>query len=501
MVLFKAGKDVPMGIMGLAHSLEDAKAYKLPEKDTRPEKEPEDKEQKENTFLALHDEAAEAVATFRSLHRLTKLMTAISAPLQFKFTLEPALNKYGSLTFTDAHRDIYKLHHSHSRAVASELRNTASGIEAAYQFPKLLLIALISDYDVFIQKLIKTAFMAQPQLQSGVQRNITLPELSRFSTIEEALDYLIERDIDGILYEDHSAQLKALNKLFNIKVDTDSQTVTTFLELCERRNLYTHNAGRVNSRYLSKCVQFGCDVSKLSTGQHLDVTEDYLNEAVLTSHELKIKLCQYVWRKIIPEEQRLADEQLNQSAFKLLQEDEYSLAERILEYGIKHTGKTEQKTRLMMIVNHANALKLSRKKQRAISELDKIDWSASSDSFQISVAAIKDDLTAVTKMMGNAVKGGALTESDFRTWPVFKASRSDTRARENMKEVGFVKQLTGCQICCIEWAPHIFHICHCESHQLLYRDADAYPVKDEAVRVAARHGPFSGRSTCAMVLP
>jgi hypothetical protein len=114
--------------------------------------------------------------------------------------LKPALLKHGSLALSHSDRDIYEVHQSHARTVAGALRNTASGIEAAAEFPKLLLIALISDYDVFLQKLIKAAFLAQPQLQSNVQKNITLADLSRFSTVAEASDYLIDREIDGILW-------------------------------------------------------------------------------------------------------------------------------------------------------------------------------------------------------------------------------------------------------------------------------------------------------------
>ena len=307
-------------------------------------------------FLALHNEAAEAVSALRALHRVTKLITSASAPLQFEYTLRAALKKHSSLAFSDQARDIYEVHRSHGRAISGAFRDTASGIEAAIHFPKLLLIALISGYDVFLQKLIKAAFKAQPKLRTGVERNISLGELSEFSSIGEASEYLIEREIDGILHEDHLSQMRAINKLFNIKVDTDEPKSQAFLELCERRNLYTHNAGLVNARYLSKCSQLGIDTAGLAMNQHLDVTDDYLREALLISHELKIKLCQYSWRKLVPNERALADAELNDAAFGLLQEDEYLLAERILEYGIKHTGKTEEKTRLMMVVC-ARALK------------------------------------------------------------------------------------------------------------------------------------------------
>lgn len=56
--------------------------------------------------------------------------------------------------------------------------------------------------------------------------------------------------------------------------------VLDFLEICERRNLFTQNAGIVNQTYLSKRQGFGVDISGIKLGTALLVSREYYKEAV-----------------------------------------------------------------------------------------------------------------------------------------------------------------------------------------------------------------------------
>jgi hypothetical protein len=140
--------------------------------------------------------------------------------------------------------------------------------------------------------------------------------------------------------------------------------------------------------------------------------------------------------KTTPERKvKKADSALNDIAFELLAGDEYSLAEKILDYGINHTGKSSDLVRRMMVVNYANAIKLGGNKERAEEELAKFDWSASNTAFQISVAAVKDDIKAVIRQLPDAVKSGEINEYMLRVWPVFKKMRGDKTFQDKFKEI------------------------------------------------------------------
>lgn len=151
--------------------------------------------------------------------------------------------------------------------------------------------------------------------------------------------------------------------------------------------------------------------------------------------ELSVKLLQFIWRKLAPKEHDDADRALNNTAIELLAADDYKLAERLLDYGINHTGVTSDVMRKMMIVNYANAIKLGGDHTKAEAILASHDWSATNAAFQICVAAIKDDFNAVVKQMESAVRSGEVAEEEFRSWPVFKKARGEKIFQDEFKKI------------------------------------------------------------------
>ncbi|MFH0303459.1 hypothetical protein AAFX91_41420, partial [Bradyrhizobium sp. 31Argb] len=125
----------------------------------------------------------------------------------------------------------------------------------------------------------------------------------------------------------------------------------------------------------------------------------------------------------------------NDTAVELLAGDDYQLAERLLDYGINHTGVSSDIMRRTMIVNYANAVKLGGDSARAEKELGKHDWSATNAAFQICVAAVRDDVKSVVDQMQAAVRGQELGEEQFRTWPVFKKARSEKLFQDQFKKL------------------------------------------------------------------
>ena len=78
-----------------------------------------------------------------------------------------------------------------------------------------------------------------------------------------------------------------------------------------------------------------------------------------------------------------------------------------------------------MVVNLANAEKLRGNKDEAEKILQSEDWSAATDAFLVCVAAVRDDVQTVIRLMKPAVTAGHLKIADFQDWPVFEKVRSD----------------------------------------------------------------------------
>jgi hypothetical protein len=407
--------------MEIVDSLEKATRLVPSTKPKQPKK--EIKDSPDLPFLRLMRDTSSKLQIFKSFDPVISFLR--NPMFQFVQTIEPALNKVAQLKQETSKKKIYSFDIAHCGAIDKSIRQTLNRMDAATHFPRHAVIGLIAAYDIIIHKLIQTGIQAQTKIPFGLDKTITLRDLQSFSTIEEAAHHLIRREIDSILEGGHLEQLKELNRLFAISINTDDPCIRDFLEVCERRNLFAHTAGRVSQRYLSRCRKFGIDVRGIKVGTRLDADSKYYGRAVLLIDELCTKLIQYVWRKLLPSQREVADAELNLHANDLILDEEYSLAERILDYGINHTGRSKDRDHRMMVVNYANAIKLGGDKDRAIKELHKLDWSASNSAFRISVAAIEDNLPEILRLMPNAIRNKAISKDDFRGSPVFGPARED----------------------------------------------------------------------------
>lgn len=189
----------------------------------------------------------------------------------------------------DNERTVFRLAAANIQPILVALKQTTNSIVAANQLPELVLMGLVGAYDVVLQKLVKTGLKYEDKIGYGSDKSIRLKDLKGFSTIQEAVDFLTDKEVESILQQDHLDQLNEINKLFSVKIDTQDRCVRQFLEVCERRNLFAHNAGFVNDRYLAKCKSFGIDVSAVKLGEHLTVEGPYYRAAVSIVDELCIK--------------------------------------------------------------------------------------------------------------------------------------------------------------------------------------------------------------------
>jgi hypothetical protein len=132
----------------------------------------------------------------------------------------------------------------------------------------------------------------------------------------------------------------------------------------------------VSQQYLVHCKNNGYDVKDIQVGRRLEVNPDYFRNAVHVIYEIGAKLCFVLWRKFDKQGADLAEKELNELSFALISKRQYSLAEILLTFGVEviRQRKGLDRTRIMMVVNLANAVRLQKQKERAKTILSKEDW-------------------------------------------------------------------------------------------------------------------------------
>jgi hypothetical protein len=340
--------------------------------------------------------------------------------------------------------EIYELGYLQYRQFNRLAERVYSFSRAGLHLPQVMIIGIISVYDHFLSQLLTLVFDVHEEVILTSEKTIKFSDLTKFANIGEARASIISKEVENIVRESHQEQFVWMERKFDTKLRSGLSCWPLFIELCERRNLFTHTGGVVSAQYIANCKEHKCDIGQTTAGDKLDVDPDYFLRAINVVAEIGIKLTYVLWRKFLPVEREKADAYLNDITFNLIDRREYGLAEALLAFGtdvIKRYGG-EDRTRRMMIVNLANAIRLQDREDEAKAILKQEDWGATGYEYQICVAAVNGDVRKTVELIKKIGDNGAVSRDDYRQWPVFRGMRSDTNFVNAFEELFGEKLIT-----------------------------------------------------------
>lgn len=343
----------------------------------------------------------------------------------FSFHAESFVAEHGAQLGKDRKRvRYYALSDKKLRSLTAILDERAETVRFSENLPKMLVPALVAQFDAFILRTINDILKSKPEIANSIDKTVSLKELLSFPNIETARASIIDKEIDSVMRDSHEKHLQWIADRVGVKFEPEKELQEQFFELCERRNIIIHNAGRVNAQYLKNCARAGIDVSTLKEGEVLTVGADYLAKAVSCVIEMAVKINQVCWRKLDPSTIEHAERTINNATYELIYRKKLRLAVRLLEFCRKdvRSWKSDE-IRLMTLINHANALRLLGEKEEAKKLLLTEDWSARSLNFQICADAVLEDYSkcvATFVAHHNSIKIGRV---DYADWPVFSGLR------------------------------------------------------------------------------
>jgi hypothetical protein len=291
--------------------------------------------------------------------------------------------------------------------------------------PRSFQVSLVSSFDAFLGKLVGVLFRLRPELLKSSDRELTFSQLSDFGSIEEAKEYLLEKEIETLLRKSHSEQFDWLENKFAIKLRVDLPTWPTFIEVTERRNLFVHSDGVVSRQYLKVChdqhVQLDAATKQ---GSQLGVTQAYFRMAHEAIFEIGVKLGQVLWRKLKPSDAEEADDNLSDLCYDLIKEGKYRLAQKLLDFACCSAMKhADEKHRLIFLVNRAQAYKWDNQVEKALEIVACQDWTATAPAFQMAAAVLRDKYDDAIGIMKDIGSEGMPHKVQYKTWPLFREIR------------------------------------------------------------------------------
>ncbi len=301
--------------------------------------------------------------------------------------------------------------------------------------PESLFVSLISQYDAFLNKLLKILFKTRPEYINNSERELSFSQLIQFDSIETAREYVIEKEVETVLRKSHSEHFDYLENKLAIPLRKDLPIWQTFIEITERRNLFVHCDGIISNQYLKVCKDHKCDIKNFNVNDRLNVDLKYFTTAYNCLYELSTKLTHTIWRKLIKNDFENADKSLNEICYSLLTSGQYDLADIMLDFACKQTKHFNDSTKNIFIVNKALSSYLNSKEENAKKIIESKDWSASSDDFKLANLIITENYEEVYELIKKIGNDGVVDKENYKTWPLFYKLRKEDKFKETFKEV------------------------------------------------------------------
>lgn len=319
-----------------------------------------------------------------------------------------------------------------------KLRKRVAQTEIAFSdVPRSFLVSLVSQYDAFLGKLVRTAFKLKPELLKSSEKTLTFSQLSEFCSLEDATEHLLEKEVETLLRKSHADQFEWLESKVGVKLRVDLPVWPTFIEVTERRNLFVHCDGVVSSQYTSICREHGVPVDTAAElGVRLEVPYKYFRAAHEAIFEIGVKLAQVLWRRLRLESLEAADDALNNVTYDLLQRRKYHLAKVLLDFVFTPAVKySDEQHRLIFLVNRCQAYKWSGDVGRANELIQAQDWTATRDAFKLAAAVLTDRYQEAINLMRKIGVGGYPHKVHYRTWPLFTEIRKKPEFAQVFEEI------------------------------------------------------------------
>jgi hypothetical protein len=297
-------------------------------------------------------------------------------------------------------------------------------------------VMLLSYFDFLISDLIRYFYRKYPESLSGKELGLTLSELNLLGSISEAIDFVINKQADNVLYDSLENQKKYFKNTLKIDTKDDQINWSRLIEATERRHIIVHNNCKVNRRYLAtvNLLEPSDKEKTMKEGALIHITEEYFRsvfEEICISGLILLQCC---WRKWEKDKVDHADNQLILDIYDLLLKENWKCAERLGLFS-KGCQVADQACRLTLDVNYCQSLKWQGKKNELDEELKKFDVSALSPKFVLAVFALRSDRSSFYKNVANAITVDKMSEEYFSKWPLFRELRQDSDYEEKIRTV------------------------------------------------------------------
>lgn len=327
-------------------------------------------------------------------------------------------NEANKLSFTILDHNAYNLYNP----------NVARRKEAMITTQKKLLSqsvlsSIVTIFESYLSRIYEILVITDPKSYLN-DKQIHITQIFNVS-ISEIIHDTVQDEVEQKMFDSLKA-LDLIKEKSKFDIDRYCKIRNYFEEIYYRRNIFIHNNGIVNERYLSKVDKDLCN--ELKKGQYAECNKEYLNNSIRTLKKV-ISTMYFELLNTIPCNDIELYYTLSNVGFDALCEEEYDIAEHIYNLLRNHT-EFEFIDKATYQVNYINSLKQQGKDYLKL--LKKFDVSIATDNFKIAKLCLEDKFEEAYNLLVQSYPK-SFNAIEIREWPLFIDFRK-TEFYEKFKE-------------------------------------------------------------------
>lgn len=322
-----------------------------------------------------------------------------------------------------------KLDHEGGKKFISAMKRFSKTQKRKSSLYQSSLVTIISYVEWFLAQLIHRYYEKNPNAIGLKDKQLSLNDLYEIGSIDDAKKYLIDTKVESVLRGSFKDWIAFLKDQMGLSMGYLKESEEMLIEACQRRNLYVHNGGVVNSIYLKNCSFNSSKGPEI--GAKLTCDNEYIENVLSAFEKSFLLISAELWKKTEPK---------NSSRFKVLSEmahehicnERYDIGKSISYFLWGDKGQKEIDQTVAQI-NYWQAIKWSGDFSSILKDVQNADFSAKDSIFILAQHVLLDEYEQAFNLMPDVLKTDKLNFKDVVDWPLFKELREQEgfKALEN----------------------------------------------------------------------
>ncbi|MFA6460602.1 MAG: hypothetical protein WCV73_05180 [Patescibacteria group bacterium] len=292
------------------------------------------------------------------------------------------------------------------------------------------LINLLCIFEKLFRDLVLFRVNQDPSCIKIEEDKITYKQLNKINNVEEAKNLLITDYIENMFRSQaKDVWFKTLGEIYNFKVEFFENCKREFVEIIERRNIQTHNDGKVNNQYLNNVDPTLITKFKAEKNEKLLTDNDYLLSAIDIIEVIGICLIIKAWKKTNETDQKRAEFINAYVVYPRLKEKRNYVAKNVADF-IMRDKDAEEITRDMAKINYWLAIKQDDKFSEIKNEIEKIDISSKPRLIQLGIFALKNDQDNFFDLLKTMLGTKEIDLETYYEFPIFEEMKQTQKSKK-----------------------------------------------------------------------